>query len=223
MYGKTTVTDWDLICTKSHLKALTQNLYILGTGCSLFTGVLADLIGRRSALTILILLLTLTLNITPFLMHTPVISNPTKLALFCISRFLQGLGQTLYQIGMVLLLEITGPEHRVFAANVLAYGFAVGQIVLVGVVYWLKDWLKVSWMLAVYALPFLTFFWIVPESPRWLLSVGRVREARHIVIKIATRNKWGQKNISGYIYFFINNFLNKGNCTKNRFHFFTEV
>ena len=30
VYGSTTVTDWNLVCLKSHLKALTQNTFILG-------------------------------------------------------------------------------------------------------------------------------------------------------------------------------------------------
>jgi hypothetical protein len=30
LYGRTTVTDWNLVCLKSHLKAATQNTFILG-------------------------------------------------------------------------------------------------------------------------------------------------------------------------------------------------
>lgn len=30
VYGKTTVSDWNLVCLKSHLKAVTQNAFILG-------------------------------------------------------------------------------------------------------------------------------------------------------------------------------------------------
>ena len=39
MYGRTLVSDWNLVCVKSHLKAMTQNTFIIGTGCSVFTGI----------------------------------------------------------------------------------------------------------------------------------------------------------------------------------------
>jgi hypothetical protein len=51
VYGSTTVTDWNLICLESHFKALTQNAFILGTGCSLFTGILSDKYGRKQGKT----------------------------------------------------------------------------------------------------------------------------------------------------------------------------
>lgn len=50
VYGETTVTDWNLVCLRGHLKAMTQNAYILGTGCSVFTGILSDKVGRKRLL-----------------------------------------------------------------------------------------------------------------------------------------------------------------------------
>lgn len=144
MYGRTTVTDWNLICLKSHLKAVTQNVFILGTGCSLFTGILSDRFGRKPVLMVLILVMVLVLNTTQFLMHTPALSINQKFIIFTISRFLQGAAQTLYSISFVLLLEITGPAQRVTAANILAYSFSIGQMAIVGLAYFFKDWLKVN-------------------------------------------------------------------------------
>lgn len=143
MYGRTTVTDWNLVCLKSHLKAVTQNFFILGTGCSLFTGILSDRYGRKCILMLLILIMVLVLNITQFLMHTPALTISEKFVIFSISRFLQGVAQTMYSISFVLLLEITGPANRVTAANILAYSFSIGQMVIVGLAYFFKDWLKV--------------------------------------------------------------------------------
>lgn len=143
MYGRTTVTDWNLVCLKSHLKAVTQNFFILGTGCSLFTGILSDRYGRKPVLIFLILVMVLVLNITQFFMHTPVLTINEKFVIFTISRFLQGVAQTMYSISFVLLLEITGPANRVSAGNILAYSFSIGQMAIVGLAYFFKDWLKV--------------------------------------------------------------------------------
>ena len=50
--------------------------------------------------------------------------------------------------------------------------------------YWFKDWHKIQWMLALYVMPFFVYYWLVPESPRWLLSQGKVDEARRVLLKI---------------------------------------
>ena len=119
VYGRTLVSDLDLVCLKSHMKAATQNTFILGTGCSVFTGILSDSFGRRRALVLMITLMFLVLNITQILMHSGALSINQKFTLFTISRFLQGVAQTMYTICFVLLLEITGPKHRVTAGNIL--------------------------------------------------------------------------------------------------------
>lgn len=33
------------------------------------------------------------------------------------------------------------------------------------------------------------YYWMVPESPRWLLSVNRVENARRVIEKIARLNR----------------------------------
>lgn len=189
MYGRTTVTDWNLICLRSHLKAVTQNAFILGTGCSLFTGILSDKFGRKTALIWMITLMVLVLNITQFFMHSAVLTSRQKFFIFTISRFMQGVAQTMYSISFVLLLEITVPKYRLLAGNILAYSFSIGQMALVGLAYYFRNWLKVQWALAVYLIPFLMYYWLVPESPRWLLSVNRVQNARHVIEKIARLNR----------------------------------
>ena len=184
VYGSTTVTDWNLVCLKSHLKALTQNTFILGTGCSVFTGILSDKCGRRTALILMVTLMVLVLNTTQFLMHTQVLSIETKFTIFTISRFIQGVAQTMYSISFVLLLELVGPKHRVTAGNILAYSFSVGQMLMAGLAYFFKNWLKIQWTMAIYVIPFFMYYWMVPESPRWLLSVNNVKYARHYIEKI---------------------------------------
>jgi hypothetical protein len=95
----------------------------------------------------------------------------------------------MYSISFVLLLEITVPKDRLFATNILAYAFSIGQIILVGLAYYFKNWLKIQWALAVYLIPFLWYYWMVPESPRWLLSMNRVQHARLVIEKIARVNR----------------------------------
>lgn len=184
MYGRTLVSDWNLVCVRSHIKAATQNTFIIGTGMSVFTGIASDKFGRRNVMIILIFVMFLVLNSTQMLMHSEALSINTKILLFTISRFFQGVSSSMFTISFVLLLEITGPKHRVTAGNITAYSFSIGQMIIVGLAYYFKDWRKVQWVLALYILPFFIYYWLVPESPRWLLSVGKVDEARRVLVKI---------------------------------------
>ncbi len=188
IYGRTIVTDWNLVCLKSYFKALTQNAYIMGTAGSIFSGIMSDKLGRKTAMMIMITLMAIVLNVTQLLMHQADLSNTSKIVILTISRFFQGFGQTMYAVSFVLLMEITGPQHRVFAGNVMAYSFGMGQIVLCGLAYYLRDWRKVMWSLTVYVMPFFTYYWLVPESPRWLLSKDKVRDARNVLKKISILN-----------------------------------
>ncbi len=184
MYGRTLVSDWNLVCVRSHLKAATQNTFIIGTGMSVFTGILSDKLGRRTVMITLIFTMFFVLNVTQIVMHSEAITANTKLFLFTVSRFFQGVCCSMFTISFVLLLEITGPKHRVTAGNITAYSFSIGQMIIAGLAFYFKDWRKVQWVLALYILPFFIYYWLVPESPRWLLSVGRIDEARRVLVKI---------------------------------------
>jgi MFS family permease len=201
MYGQTTVSDWDLVCWDAHLKALTQNTFILGTGCSAFTGIISDKLGRRNALILMITILILVLNSTQFFMHSGYFSDRTKFIIFTFSRFFQGLGSTLYSVAFVLLVEITGPKHRVIAGNILAYSFAVGQITLVCFSYYFQNWLKISWFVSLYCIPFFAYYWLVPESPRWLLSANKIQQARSVIEKISRVNNSYEKFCTRFLEF----------------------
>lgn len=47
--------------------------------------------------------------------------------------------------------------------------------------------------------PFLSFFRIIPESPRWLLAVGQIGKARAILTCAAKRNKIPMEKVSAAI------------------------
>jgi OCT family organic cation transporter-like MFS transporter 4/5 len=96
--------------------------------------------------------------------------------------------------GFVLAMEMMGPSKRVFAGIVIEYFFAIGQVILVAFAYtnnilFESGWRTLAIALVVPTMPFLSYFFLLPESPRWLLSKNRQDEAFEILQGVAKTNK----------------------------------
>ena len=184
-YGETLSTKLSLVCEKFHLRALTQNVYSAGAAGSLLTGLLSDRWGRRKTIYLLLLILILALNTMQLFFYSPT----HQLLVFTICRFFQGFAITFHSVSLVLLSELTGRHGRVLAANTLAYSFALGQIILALAARHFKDYKSTYWALNVYVLPFIFIYILIPESPRWLVQQGRLREARKVLERIFLINR----------------------------------
>ncbi|CAF1226466.1 unnamed protein product [Rotaria sordida] len=189
-YGETLTTELSLVCDKFHLRALTQNIYSAGVTGSILTGLLSDRWGRRKTIYLLVIILIIALNTMQLFLYSPT----HKLLVFTICRFFQGFATTFFPVSLVLLLEITGPNRRVLAANTLAYSYVLGQIILAIISRQLKDYKLTYWALNIYVLPFVFIYILIPESPRWLVQQGRVMEARKIFERIFLINRRPLKN-----------------------------
>ncbi|CAB1342916.1 unnamed protein product [Coregonus sp. 'balchen'] len=67
--------------------------------------------------------------------------------------------------------------------------FSVGILVLTLIAYLITDW---RWLQVAFTVPyfiFLSYFWLIPESPRWLLSQNNSTKAKEITEAIAKENK----------------------------------
>lgn len=54
--------------------------------------------------------------------------------------------------------------------------------------YFTRDWSLTMWILTMYVVPFVCYYWCVPESARWLVSSGHLLEARKLLHRIAYIN-----------------------------------
>jgi len=85
-------------------------------------------------------------------------------------------------------MEIVPPTKRVLAASAITTAYPVGGMLFGLVQYLTFDWrtsLRISYTPFLLAL---AFYWVVPESARWLLDNERHKEAANVLEKIAKMN-----------------------------------
>ncbi|BFZ01342.1 hypothetical protein BsWGS_04381 [Bradybaena similaris] len=174
------VSEWRLICKDSYVKELITSIQMAGVLCgALITGQLADIFGRKKVLFVEYALLIIFWFSEAF--------APTW-EIYAALRFLVGglVGGCLV-VNFVLPLEFVTPKWRTFCGCV---GFwALGLMLLAPWAYLLRDWRLLNIAMASSSLTLLPLWWFVDESPRWLLSRGRIQEAEEIIIKAANFNK----------------------------------
>lgn len=81
-----------------------------------------------------------------------------------------------------------GVEKRVVASSFLSFSFAIGQILLAFIAWLLPYWRYLTFLLYAPGIIFLTYYFCLVESVRWLISRGRKKEAADIIIKGAAVN-----------------------------------
>ncbi|OWF34554.1 solute carrier family 22 member 15-like [Mizuhopecten yessoensis] len=84
---------------------------------------------------------------------------------------------------------MVGPRKRVRAVMVNGFFFAGGEVMLAALGYWLRDWQFIELICGGTVVFYLSYIWLVPESPRWLLNSGRIKDAEKVLKKIAEGNK----------------------------------
>ena len=88
-----------------------------------------------------------------------------------------------------MLIEFTTSKYRAWV-GLLAFQFWVLGLSIVPLIgYLVPAWRTFLLVTAIVGVPVLFFWWLLPESPRWLLLKGRETEARTILSKAAKWNK----------------------------------
>ncbi|XP_059089310.1 organic cation transporter protein-like [Tigriopus californicus] len=92
-----------------------------------------------------------------------------------------------YICSYTLLVEISGSQIGLVGILIMLPG-PIGQIFLSALAYAVQDWKAIHyWNSAFFVLAIPAYFW-VPESPRWLLSKGRVERTKKTFLRGARMN-----------------------------------
>ncbi len=122
------------------------------------------------------------------ILGTALQSAATNTTTFVLGRFFIGVASAWYGSNVPLLVnEIAYPTHRGIASSLYNCGWYVGSIIAAWAIFATRDyttswgWRIPSLLQALLPLVALPGFFLVPESPRWLVSVNRQEEARKIL------------------------------------------
>uniref|UniRef100_A0AAQ5ZMU3 Solute carrier family 22 member 3 n=1 Tax=Amphiprion ocellaris TaxID=80972 RepID=A0AAQ5ZMU3_AMPOC len=176
------VTEFDLVCADAWLVDMYQATLNVGflVG-SIAIGYLADRFGRKMSF--------LMSNLLNGIAGILVAVAPDYVSLL-IFRTLYGFGvKGGWVAGYVLITEIVGVEFRRTVGVVYQMFFSVGILILPLLAYFITDW---RWLQVVITVPyilFLSYYWFIPESPRWLLSQNKKSKAVEITEAMAKENK----------------------------------
>ncbi|CAL8365563.1 unnamed protein product [Lota lota] len=182
-YVSTIVSEWDLVCDDKWKGPLTSSIFFCGvlTG-SCFSGPISDRFGRK-----IVMFSTIAIQTVSSLSQ---VLSPSW-AIFCALYFVVGMGAiSNYVSAFVIGTELFNPTVRtVFSTVGSCLFFGVGYMLIPLMAYYIRDWRMLILTFNTPTVLYVLFWWFIPESPRWLLSQGRVEEAEYIIRQAAKKNK----------------------------------
>lgn len=124
-------------------------------------------------------------------------SFSTNYLMFIILEFLEpALGSGILSAAFILLMEISVSKHRILGASFISIMFAVGEVLLGIIAYFVRDWRLLFQILYIPTILFISYYWLIPDSVRWLMVKGRNQEAIKILQTIGKINKKKLSKIS---------------------------
>ncbi|XP_044024915.1 solute carrier family 22 member 2-like [Siniperca chuatsi] len=179
---KSFVTEFNLVCSDGWLVDMYQSTINVGFLIGSFAiGYFADRFGRKISF--------LVSNILNLISGIVLAVAPNYISIL-VFRTIFGFGiKGGWMASYVLITEIVGVEHRRTVGILYQMFFSVGILILPLLAYFITDW---RWLQVVITAPymlFLTYYWFIPESPRWLICQNNSSKALEIVEAMAKENK----------------------------------
>eukprot|EP00095_Tigriopus_kingsejongensis_P008775 snap_masked-scaffold1505_size38140-processed-gene-0.0 protein:Tk08775 transcript:snap_masked-scaffold1505_size38140-processed-gene-0.0-mRNA-1 annotation:"organic cation transporter protein" len=182
VFKSTVISEFDAVCSNSYWRGISRSSYmgamIFG---SFFFGWFSDNFGRRMCFALTAVFLTGGSIGAAMSFNFP---------MYIVFRFITSIGGVgMFITSFVLCMEFIGPSYRTLCGFGIEIPFAVGELYVGLLAYFIRDWRTLQ---VVIAAPFLVFFlyalWL-PESIRWALAKGKMDVAKETLKKMAKWNK----------------------------------
>lgn len=180
VFRNTFTSEENLVCDKEIWVANAEMIFYGGMVVgSLASGIVADSYGRKPVMYVALLLMVAS-SIGLTWVH--------EYWLFCIVEFILG-GSIVatFMPAFVISIEMTSANKRIWPGVISNFPYVLGLVLLSAIAYGLREWRKIQLYTSIPGVIFIFYWWLVPESPRWLLTKGRLREAESI---LRTAARW---------------------------------
>nr|XP_022911363.1 organic cation transporter protein-like [Onthophagus taurus] len=205
IFTQTITMQWDLVCDKYQLNNVVQMATMLGilAGAVIF-GMISDRYGRRGPLVAAVMIQTVSgcaAAIVPwFWVHI-------LLRFICTTAT----GGTM-MTSFVLIMELVGLKWRTTVGILYQIPFNLGHLSLPLIAYLLRDWRLNQFVISISSVVLFAYYWVLPESPRWLLAVGETEKAVAILEKAAHHNRLPRESIKADV----ENYVQKKNLKETK-------
>ena len=114
-----------------------------------------------------------------------------------------------FAIPFTLNVELVGLKYKTIVGLLFQVPFAIGEILIGLCAMYVRDYRWFQTALAIPHAVMLLLYFVIPESPRWLIQKKKYKEARKIIERAAKFNKVDYSNVfSSYL-------IVKNTITKN--------
>lgn len=176
----TVVYDFNLEC-KEWLRALPGTLNSLGGMVALvIAGFISDRFGRRASVVIFSFFIALVGLVRAF---------SVSYGMYVALQFLHtALGGGAFSAAYILAAEIVGAKYRVRTSATMSSFFALGQVLLGALAFAIIEWRVLTMVLFVPVFLLVSYYWLLTESHRWLLSTNKQTQGRAVLEHAAKLN-----------------------------------
>ncbi|XP_031636514.1 solute carrier family 22 member 6-A-like [Contarinia nasturtii] len=173
-------TELNIHCSDSYKLALVGTASNLGRFIFLpVIGLLSDKYGRLAVVIIGMVCGSLFGIIKSF---------ATSYLVYITLEFLEALGTTTFSGIFLLAVEWVNTKYRIFGSVLVSLSFPLGEMLLGFVALYVHDYRHIIRLLYTPGLLIVAYYWILPESVRWLLINGQVERGIKILKRIAHVN-----------------------------------